>query len=544
MNTKLFKTTTLALAVLMISSMLGACKKDGDEELKVSGSAAKSTTAAISAAKTTAKATDKSAATASTSTERATDEMNIADTDPDENRQYVEAGDNSQQSNQDGERDESVSGGQTSEVKEEKPMDLGGRTITLSYYSDFTGNSSETVMKRLFEIAEEKYNFKLEWIKPSPAFAQYITDLLSATIAGVKFADIITASTVSHYLPLMKAKAVTPLDDYVDFEDPVIKAFDYLYNLRHSDGKHYFFTPGPAVALGSGSTPYNLGDLMFNADILEREGQPNILDLYEDRQWDWNAFLNIALACTRDIDGDGVIDQWGVSSQASHYALQHIYHSNGILPAEMLSNGKFALNVQSVRAQKCLQFLSDLNFVHKVYLSKSGTTNYIQGKVAMFLDYGWQNKNYLASGINTVMAPLPLGPDVSNPMAVVNPTLYGILATNESPAEVARVLRDTMISWDENMNLLPELQEIVDGYAKPWDTAFAGRCTTSEREYRLNFEFGADIPIVVDYMQAFPNFMSKLGSLLATPVMDGKMSPSQAADSAEAELQAIIDEFN
>jgi len=373
----------------------------------------------------------------------------------------------------------------------------------------------------------------------------YINDLLTSVIAGVRFADIITASTISHYLPLMKAKAVIPLDDYVNFEDPVIKAFDYLYNLRHSDGKHYFFTLGSDVALGSGSTPYNLGDLQYNADMLAREGQPDILDLYEQGQWNWETFLSIALACTRDTNADGVIDQWGVSSRASYYALQHIYHSNGILPAELAENGKFVLNVQSVQAQKCLQFLSDLNFVHKVYLNKNGVNDYLQGKVAMFLDYGWQNKNYLAAGtLNSVMAPLPLGPDISNSIAVVNPTLYGILVTNNSPAETAVVLRDISVSWDEEGKLLPELQEIVDNFIKPWDPAFSGRATSSEREYNINFKFGKDVRVVVDYMQAFPNFMNRLGSLIATPVMNGSKSPAQAAQSASAELQAIIDEYN
>jgi len=356
MRKKVLKIMAVSLIMLVMASAFCACKKGIDEEAQASENETKT----VTAVKTSAKASGTVTTIAKEiSTEAISDSGNDKDNDTSisdgNNNQATDEFSNENQSSDD--NGNSLTG---DFFKEEEAMNLKGRTLTISGYSALqpgSGNASEAVQKKLIEIAQDKYNCKIEFIQASQSSTTYAADLISANIAGVKFADIVKVSTVSHYLPLMKAKALIPLDEYVDFEAPIIKAFDYLYNLRYSDGKHYFFTVGPAVSLGSGSTPDNIGDLLFNFDILGREGQPNILDIYEAGQWNWNSFLNIALACTRDSNGDGIIDQWGLSSQQNYYALQHIYHSNGILPAEMLGNGKFALNVQSIKAQKCLQFL-------------------------------------------------------------------------------------------------------------------------------------------------------------------------------------------
>jgi len=47
--------------------------------------------------------------------------------------------------------------------------------------------------------------------------------------------------------------------------------------------------------------------IFYNADLFEKAGI-----VYNDETWDWNAFIDAAKAMTRDWDGDGLVDTFGV----------------------------------------------------------------------------------------------------------------------------------------------------------------------------------------------------------------------------------------
>ena len=56
-------------------------------------------------------------------------------------------------------------------------------------------------------------------------------------------------------------------------------------------------------------------DIMFvayNKDLFEREGLPDLYELYLDGEWTWDMATEIAVKATQDIDGDGVVDIWGI----------------------------------------------------------------------------------------------------------------------------------------------------------------------------------------------------------------------------------------
>lgn len=66
-----------------------------------------------------------------------------------------------------------------------------------------------------------------------------------------------------------------------------------------------FRRDGAIYALPKGYTPMLV---VYNKDLFDRAGLP-----YPTDDWTWDDFLRIAKALTRDTDGDGVPDQWGIA---------------------------------------------------------------------------------------------------------------------------------------------------------------------------------------------------------------------------------------
>lgn len=55
--------------------------------------------------------------------------------------------------------------------------------------------------------------------------------------------------------------------------------------------------------------------LVFNKDLLEAEGLDDPYELYENDEWTFEKISEMAAQATRDTDGDGIVDQWGLNDQ-------------------------------------------------------------------------------------------------------------------------------------------------------------------------------------------------------------------------------------
>ena len=191
----------------------------------------------------------------------------------------------------------------------------------------------------------------------------YYNVVIAQAMAGIKFADFIPHTTHNGTIPFIKNKVIIPLDDYIDFDEPIMKANKSM-KVTEYWGKHW------------GIIYYNtltLGTVQYNKDLLDREGQPDILELYENDIWNWSTFLDIAIACTKDTNGDGITDQWGVTAPSDADFVNKIVHSNGVASIQKVDD-KFVYNYYTPEGQRALQFVSDLAHVYKVY--KSSASHY------------------------------------------------------------------------------------------------------------------------------------------------------------------------
>lgn len=249
---------------------------------------------------------------------------------------------------------------------------------------------------------EEKFNVKIDIVKT--AWWAQQPSIATNWLSGIKWTDFFTPNTEHIYPWALTKNFVLPVDDYVDYSHlRYAKAIDIN---KWIDGKHYSFLDTPDMF-----QPLQwYGVTFYNEDILNKEGLQDIQELFKSGQWNWEKFREYAISSTRDFNGDGVIDQWGIaeSGPGTQTCLYHMLKYSNNATEGFLDNGTFrytGLNRQYVNA---LQFYQLLKFTDKTITAEADWT---KSKVMMILHASITANTYTLAKLPFRMAPLPVGPD-------------------------------------------------------------------------------------------------------------------------------------
>lgn len=120
--------------------------------------------------------------------------------------------------------------------------------------------------------------------------------------------------------------------------------------------------------------------LYYNMDMFDKYRVK-----YPDDSWTWNDFLSAAKSMTKDLDGDGIVDQYGfVIETWANWWRNWVYANGGTF---FDKDGKFVLGKSPyIKANaEAIQFLSDIMLVHKV-APKITSAREFGGGEAMFVD--------------------------------------------------------------------------------------------------------------------------------------------------------------
>ncbi len=422
-------------------------------------------------------------------------------------------------------------------------IDMGGKTITYiaNVATNLWGDEADKRMEyrtlyRRLQKAEKLYNFKLD--QKLIARGVFTKEIVDSTMAGLKYTDIFLYDTGADMPKFINYKIVLPLSDYIDYELPVVKANSFLYNSSLWKGKHYGYSP---------IYEYAFANCFFNNIILNREGQPDILDLVESKQWTWEKMLEIASNCTKDLNGDGIIDQWGLTAGGLSAFFNQLLYSNGATFLD-ISGDDITYGLESGPALRALQFGVDLLYTHKVAISypNNGPAIYKAEKAAFCLDSYFMNNQYIVAGLESMLAPLPMGPDVDNYQNIYPPALYGISSLCDNPLEVSRIICDIMTLWDENLEPIQEYQEVRDIYGADylWSSGNVVRRMLTEREFIVSYKplYSSFKP---DFSNGFPGMATLVSGQIYLKIANaagGNVSVAQAVSNIESQVQDIINQ--
>ncbi len=158
--------------------------------------------------------------------------------------------------------------------------------------------------------------------------------------------------------------------------------------------------------------PQNISSLVvyYNRDLFRAAGVAEPAG-----NWTWDDFLATAKALTRDSDGDGQTDQYGLGVEASLYRLAPFIWQNG---GELVDDPAFPtqLALPRVPALAALTWFTELQTVHGVVpdrlaeTSQDSESRFLAGTLAMYLNSRRGTPTYRESAaFDWDIAPLPRG---------------------------------------------------------------------------------------------------------------------------------------
>ncbi len=170
---------------------------------------------------------------------------------------------------------------------------------------------------------------------------------------------------------------------------------------------------GRIHGLPSTFTPYVI---YYNKDILDEAGIP-----YPERGWTWDDFHRACLEATRDLDGDGKDDQWGVSvTQWMQAVSPWIWQNKG----RLMDGGRCTLDEPA--AMEAVRFIERLLHEDRVATTDATFESQVTeglfqaGRVAFYGPVGyWETYRFKKiRKFRWDVAPLPVGKEEATSMAL------------------------------------------------------------------------------------------------------------------------------
>ncbi len=247
--------------------------------------------------------------------------------------------------------------------------------------------------------------------------------------------------------------ALKELDTFIE-TDPEFRK-ESFYSSAYSCGQH----EGIQYAL-----PYECAPkLMFvNKTILNREG----VDM-PDEDWDWEEFYSICRKVTKDTDGNGTLDQFGVVE----YTWKDAFESNDV---KLFNEGGTECYLTGDKVGTALSFLERLKELNGGY--NVAVRDFDMGNVAFqpmlfsryraYKPYPLRIKKY--AGFEWECIPMPAGPQGDN-ISALDTLLIGMNEKTKCPQyawDFIKILtsepqiQSEIFSYSEGVSVLKEVTEV------------------------------------------------------------------------------------
>ncbi|MFP4015693.1 MAG: ABC transporter substrate-binding protein [Halanaerobiales bacterium] len=309
--------------------------------------------------------------------------------------------------------------------------DLGGKTVNYVTFVYFMFEEDPGVQERV-ALAEEKFNCKINIVKS--AWGEEEQDQIQRLLAGESQYDIWRVDS-SRLFKMAAQDQLYPIGD--------VMSDAYLNTLPEISRSMIEGTDYNGRIYGMGTSDWNtqidgMYFIQYNADMFAEAGLPDPYEQFQEGTWTWEAFEKALRTVTKDTNGDGENDQWGIDILSTG----PFVISNGVKFAEVNEDGKVVYNGDDERVIDAIAKKAEWR--QKGYMAGWGDF-FIQGTSAMLDAPLWQGrKKHEVADFNMGLVPYPMGPaanDYSYPMFAFN--CYALPANSAAP-EALMAIHDTI----------------------------------------------------------------------------------------------------
>lgn len=341
--------------------------------------------------------------------------------------------------------------------------------------------------------AENPDAFDLVW-STKDAFEQKYGGKVN--VIGVGWGD--QQSTI---ISMVNAGEVCDLGQAHDQNFPIYGAKNIVQDVsQYVDLNDGFWYDSCTGAFSFGGVPYAMGAeatpvvLSYNKTLFEQFGVKTPMEYFQEGNWNWDTFREVALEMTGDTDGDGENDVYGFGWWDSFYV--QMLAANGVATIDYTGE-KVISNYQTAAATEAFEFLQNGYTSDKFIMMPDGDS-FISamksGKLAMACEYGFAAITAYNCDYEIAWAPLPNGPSGApyDCGGALNGFVIPVTAANpEGAAAFARMAYEAKHEHDnvqlvekwgaEDVALMNELGAHIKfapiGIEKYWDanwTIFSG----------------------------------------------------------------------
>ncbi len=266
----------------------------------------------------------------------------------------------------------------------------------------------------------------------------------TVTVEGVGWGD--QASTV-----IAKVNAGEPCDlaEAHDQNFPVYGAKNIVQDIsQYIDLNDDFWYDSVTSAFTYGGVPYAAGSaatpvvIAYNKTLFEQNGVKTPMEYFQEGNWTWDTFREVAMQLTADTDGDGNNDVYGFGWWDSFYV--QMLATNGTTHLNYGADGSITGNYQTQAAQETFTFLQNGYITDKFIMIPDGD-NFINafksGNLAMTCEYGFAAITAYACDYEIGWAPLPQGPSGQKYDCGGSLTGFAIPITSTNPEGAAAFIR-------------------------------------------------------------------------------------------------------
>ena len=404
--------------------------------------------------------------------------------------------------------------------------DLGGRTVTIATYNVHLIDNyfNDGLGRGRLEMVEEMFNCNIEFYELTWEGA--IDTIMASHMAGDPVGDIY--SFPNHWMvELASQGALLPLDGILD--DEYYTSLPGMHSRMRElystfQGKAYGFSTNDELERDN---DVRSGHVMYwNKDMFAAEGQPDLYELMQNGEWTWDKMLEIAKALTKDKDGDGEIDQWGLDIRwgAADFVQILVLTNSGSYIADI--DGKMTFTGNDDKVLEAIQFLHDLIYVHKVV---GPTNSFGKGQAAMGR-FAFANMNAKLS-FERGVAYWPMGPQAdSHVLPLWGPRLAALPAGVENPAAMIAIVNALFEVTSDYRDLAAYEEEILERYL-PYFHDFE------------SYEVMAEMINNGVMTMVLPGTEEIGWADALNSAIEGNTSPKAAMDAIAPAMQRLIDEI-
>lgn len=404
--------------------------------------------------------------------------------------------------------------------------DFGGKTVYIWTHTEAAGEfdrfrENYSADGRIQE-AEELFNCKIEL--KTASHVEMFDVLMNRLLSGETTNDIWKVLT-RYYWHLLANNALYPVGNILPesyYEGLPIFARNKIRVLEYK-GQNYVFSQE------TGYYDIQVGEhfvCFYNKDLFEREGLRDPYELYLEGNWTWEEYGKCIEKLTKDLDGDGVIDQYGMSNPGN-WLTQAWLASNGGKITEIDENGRVNCVIDSEANRETLAQLYDW-FVVKQWVRRGDHTGPFQtGQAATFVGQLW----FVYTIKNTLNAewgfvPVPKGPRVDDYKYQTFDLNGWVLPINVENPEALMALQEFLFrddpddNMEEAMNTYQwaypsrELAELAIKITNDWDGSSGYIITTDEFDNLVKPTFQQIINGSKTYQEAVDTVFPQLQTML------------------------------